>query len=114
MDSFRPSKRARNAGFVKDRSLSLPLEREPWMPPPYDKADLIAVKACMEGRAEPYQQRLALEWIVYACGTYETPWRPGQDGQRDSDFASGKQFIGQQIVKLINLPIANEEQGEQG
>ena len=102
------------SGFVEERSLNVALDADPIMPPPYDKADLAAFKAMHEGRAEPYQQRLVLEWIIQACGTYENPFRPGADGSRSSDFAAGKQFIGQQVVKLLNMPIANDEQGEQG
>lgn len=109
------ARKPRNTGFVRERTMALPLDRDPWLPAPYDKADIAAMKALREGRAEPYQQQLALEWIVYACGTYENPFRPGgTDGTRASDFAAGKQTIGQQIVKLINLPAADAEQGEQG
>lgn len=112
--SSRPSRRSRNTGFVEQRSLALPLDRNPQLPPPYDAADLAALKALREGRADGYQQQLALEWIIHACGTYETPYRAGPEGARDTEFACGKQFIGQQIVKLINLPMRNHEQGEQG
>jgi hypothetical protein len=94
--------------------LAFPLEKEPWLPAPYDSSDIAALKALREGRAEPYQQQLALEWIVYICGTYENPFRPGADGSRASDYAAGKQSVGQQIVKLINLPAKDAAQGEQG
>jgi hypothetical protein len=107
--------RLKNSGFVEERTLALPLPVEPNTPPPYDKADVAAFRAFREGRAEPYQQQLVLEWLIYACGTYENPWRSGGDeGARSSDFAAGKQFIGQQIVKMINMPMKNEERGEQG
>jgi len=105
--------RARKAsGFVEQRSLNVPLEREPWMPPPYDVQDIAAFRAFRDGRAEAYQQQIVLEWILQACGTYESPFRPGTDGARNSDFAAGKQFIGQQVVKLLNMPVKNDEQGE--
>lgn len=112
-----PAKRQalqKNSGFVQERSLAYPLEREPWLPAPYDSADVAAIKALRDGRAEPYQQQLALEWIIYICGTYENPFRPGVDGARATDLASGKQMIGQSIVKLINLPSKDALQGEQG
>lgn len=92
----------------------MPLEREPWLPAPYDSSDVAAFKAMREGRAEPYQQALVLEWLLYVCGTYENPFRPGSDGERDTAFAAGKQWVGQQIVKMVNMPLAREEQGEQG
>lgn len=104
----------RNTGFVDERTMALPLDPDPLRPAPYDRADIAAFRALKDGRAEPYQQQLCLEWLVMACGTYETPWRPGLDGARSTDFAAGKQFIGHQIVKLINMPMKNDEQGEQG
>lgn len=94
--------------------MAYPLEREPWVPAPYDNSDIAAFKALREGRAEPYQQQLCLEWIIYAAGTYDNPFRPGQDGSRASDFAAGKQWMGQQIVKLINMPAKDAADSEQG
>lgn len=103
------------SGFVEKRELNVPLDRDPLVPPPYDVHDIAAFRAMREGRAEPYQQALVLEWIIQACGTYENPFRPGgAEGQRATEFAAGKQFIGQQIVKLLNMPVRNDEQGEQG
>lgn len=107
-------RRPRNTGHVEERSLGWPLEDMPSAPAPYDKSDVAAIKALKEGRADAYQQRLALEWIIYIAGTYENPWRPGVNGERDSSFAAGKAFVGQQIVKLINLPARDAAQGEQG
>lgn len=110
-----PKPKRRNVGLVQQRSMAWPLDPDPTMPAPYDKSDLAALKALNEGRAEPYQQQLVLQWLVYACGTYENPYRPGgEDGRRATDFAAAKQMIGQQIVKLINLPAADADQGEQG
>lgn len=107
-------RKATNTGFIEQRSRAFPLEPDPWLPAPYDKADVAAFRALREGRADPNQQQICLEWLIYACGTYENPFRPGLDGARATDFAAAKQSIGQQIIKLINLPAINEEQGEQG
>lgn len=108
------NKRGKASGFVEQRNLNVPLDENPLLPPPYDKADLAAFKAMREGRAEGYQQQLVLEWIIQAAGTYENPYRQGSDGARNTDFAAGKAFIGQQVVKLLNMPMKDEEQGEQG
>lgn len=110
----RSSRRPLNSGEVEQRSINIPLEREPWVPGPYDSADIAAFRALREGRAEPYQQQMCLEWIIYISGTYENAFRPGPDGSRATDFAGGKQWVGQQIVKLINMPMKQNEQGEQG
>lgn len=111
-----PSKRrARNTGHVAERTLALPLDRDPWAPPPYDESDIAAFRALREGRAEPHQQTRCLEWLIYACGTGEQPFRPGgADGERATGFACGKQFIGQQILKLINMPMSGQADSEQG
>lgn len=108
------NRRGKASGFVEERNINVPLEPEPQAAPPYDRRDLAAFRALREGRADPYQQVLILEWIIMACGTYENPYRPGVDGARASDFAAGKQFVGQQIVKLLNMPATDPEQGEQG
>lgn len=78
----------------------------PWLPAPYDDDDTRAVKALAAGKASESQQQRALRWIINsACGTYDQPFRPGEGGARDTDFACGKQFVGQQIVKQINMPM---------
>ena len=76
----------------------------PWHPAPYEQADTMALKALASGTASEAQQKRALRWIVHTlCGTYDQPFRPGQGGERDTVFACGKQFAGQQIVKQVNL-----------
>lgn len=79
----------------------------PWSPTEYDIADVSAVQALANGNASPEQQRRALAWIVeMAAGYYDLSFRPGVDGQRDTDFAEGKRFVGAQVVKLTKLNIA--------
>jgi|GEM_PF-1090198 len=81
------------------------LERAPWMPPEYELADVTAVQAVLAGRASPEQQQRAMRWVIErAAGTYDLAYRPGgEDGRRDTDFALGRAFVGQQIVKLSKL-----------
>lgn len=77
----------------------------PYLPPPYDAADAFALKALQAGTANEAQQQRALRWIIEtAAATYDLPYRPNQDGgDRDTAFAAGKMFVGQQIVKLLNI-----------
>lgn len=76
-----------------------------WKPPAWEPADAQAVKALARGEAMPEQQRRALEWIIRAaCGTYDFAYRPGEN-DRDTNVALGRQMVGQQIVKLINLDL---------
>lgn len=77
---------------------------KPYMPASYTKYDIYALKALQDGTASAAQQQRALAWIVnHAARTYDLPYHPGADGDRDTAFASGKMFVGQQIVKLINF-----------
>lgn len=81
------------------------LDHGNFMPPAYELADVTAVQALSRGQANPEQQRRAFEWIVRkACATYDFPYRPGgADGERDTLIGLGRQFVGQQIVKLLHL-----------
>ncbi len=80
----------------------------PWMPPAYNVADAVAIQALMTGKADANQQQRALKWIIEVCsGTYDQSYRPGaQEGERDTTFALGRQFVGQQIVKLTRLNVS--------
>jgi hypothetical protein len=82
-------------------------DHAPWKPPSFEPADAAALQALARGSATMDQQKRALNWIVHnACATYDLAYRPGAgDGERDTSFALGRQFVGQQIVKLLNLKI---------
>ena len=74
----------------------------PHVPARYDLADASAFQALQRGEATPDQQRRALDWLVKAAaGTYEFHYYPERPG--DTAFALGRAFVGQQVVKLLNL-----------
>ena len=83
-------------------------ENGPWLPPPYEIADAAAIQECVAGTASKEQQHRAFRWVFEVCaGRYDMPYRPGaQEGERDTTFALGRQFVGQQIVKLTRLNIS--------
>lgn len=63
---------------------------------------MAAVRACASKVATPGQAFIALNWIINeVCLTYDQPYRPGADGDRETAFACGRQFCGQQIVKVM-------------
>lgn len=72
-------------------------------PPIADDADCAALRALADGVATAGQQKAALAWIVNrAALTYDMPYRPGgEDGDRDTAFACGRMFVGQQIVRAM-------------
>jgi hypothetical protein len=75
---------------------------QPWHPAPYDEAITGAIKALNSGTANEGQQQRALKWIIEAVsGTYDLSYRP--DSDRDTAFAEGKRFVGNQIVKQLKL-----------
>ena len=86
---------------------------DPWEPCPWEPADATALQALVRGDCPPHLQQRAINFIVYKlCGTYDPAFRPGgQDAQRATDMALGKQFIGQQIVGL--LKVRSKPEGEQ-
>jgi hypothetical protein len=47
---------------------------------------------------------MALNWIVHICaGAHSMSYRPGADGDRDTAFAEGRRFVGNQILKQTLL-----------
>lgn len=76
-------------------------KKEVFFPVDYELPDVAALQATMAGEATPEQQQRALTWIIYtACGTYDLDYRTEP---RDHAFASGRRFVGLQIVKMLKL-----------
>lgn len=74
----------------------------PHSPSPCDTHDVYALKALAEGSANESQQKRALNWILNVCaGVRDNTYYP--DSDRDTIFASGKRFVGLEIVALINM-----------
>lgn len=73
----------------------------PHIPAEYHVADAIAIQALIRGEADKEQQQRALRWIIeQASGMYEFHFYPED---RQTSFALGRSFVGQQIVKLSKL-----------
>lgn len=72
----------------------------------WDGPVVSALKALGTGQARHDQQIIAMNFIIETlCGTYDLPWRPNElGGERESSFASGKQFVGFQIRRVISQP----------
>lgn len=77
----------------------------PFIPPPYELADATAFQALQRGDADVHQQQRALKWLIeQAAGTYEFNYYPSE---RDTAFALGRAFVGQQVVKLLRLNLSS-------
>lgn len=72
----------------------------PWSIPDLDPADVGAIKSLMDGTASDIQQRRVVLWLQKTTGVGEMSFRPGIDGQRATDFAEGKRFVGLQFFTL--------------
>lgn len=88
--------------------MAAPVKRprpESWAPPVYDDAEIAAIKRLAADDSHALALRVIVEVIA---GTYDQPFRPGGEaGQRATDFACGRMFVGQQIVKLMKLRLAD-------
>jgi hypothetical protein len=73
----------------------------PHVPPPWEPADASAFQALQRGDANEEQQARVLKWLIeQAAGTYEFNYYPSE---RDTAFALGRAFVGQQVVKLLRI-----------
>jgi hypothetical protein len=71
-------------------------------PAPYDKDILMAIRACIAGKASEGQQQMAMDWIITkASNLYDMSYRPDvSGGARATEFHEGRRFVGSQIVKM--------------
>jgi len=78
------------------------------------KREVEAIKALNNGDASEYQQKLALAVIVNKfCRSQDLLYIPNSSDE--TSFLNGRGFVGQKILKIINVPIGkliNEEETE--
>lgn len=91
--------------MAKTRQLKPKAMPPAYLPAAWEPADAGALQALMAGEAKPHQQKRALDWIInQCCATYDPPFKTGgEDGRRETDFALGRAFAGQQIVGLLKV-----------
>ena len=67
-----------------------------------------AFKSLEKGTASEAEQKLVLDFLIrIGCRTYDTDWFPEE---RISCFAAGRRYVGQQIVRFINLKVGGIKQ----
>lgn len=69
--------------------------------PDYTEAEIQALRAVSRGEGTPDQQRLSLEYMVRAFGTYDASFHP--DNQYETAFAEGRRFAGTTLVWMLNV-----------
>lgn len=76
----------------------------PFLPSRMTQEIVYAAKAVNAGVADKGQQAMFIGWVVNeVCKTYEMSYRPKDEGRRDSDFAEGKRYCGNELVRAINM-----------
>lgn len=66
-----------------------------------DVADIAAVRAFSQGRADEHQQRRAFDWIVKGlCGIQQSTF---QSDAHASAFAEGRRYVGLKLALAVNL-----------
>ena len=86
----------------------------PWEPPIFSDAELLAIKALEKGAANSGQQIIAIACIIkkISC-TYDDTFRPGaEEGGRASTFAQGKAYVGRHILNAIYRPMKASTSGD--
>lgn len=84
--------------------------------PEWELADASAIKACFAGTATAEQQIRVMDVIVRdLCRVYDMPYRPDKEGgDRDTAFACGRMFVGQEILKLRSINLDKLRRGPNG
>ena len=90
-------------------------KNSPIFPTAYEDKHVAAIQALERGEADSRQQKFILQWLINdLCGTYDNTIHLGPDGNRESDIASGKRFVGLTLVKLIRINIKMMKEKKNG
>ena len=82
-------------------------KHKPWKPVPYEPADVSAIQLLSRGECPPELQQRAFKWLIeIACATYDQSFYPGEEGRRDTDFAEGRRFVGNTLIKMTRLNVS--------
>ncbi len=82
----------------------------PWRPPSFSPSDVSAIQALWRGEAAPHQQRRALDFLIEMSRNDGAFYFPGEAGRRDTDFALGRAFVGEQLITLIKMKLKRGEE----
>lgn len=73
----------------------------------HHKPAIRALKSLREGVATQAEQLLALDYILNTlCNRFGNQFYPTE---RETNFAQGRKFVGDQIVGAINVPLSTQE-----
>ena len=79
----------------------MPKLKNTWLPQKIEAADVRAIQDIEQGKADPDQQKRALEFIIKnICCTYHPTYR---DNDRDTVFMEGRRFVGLEIINCLKV-----------
>ena len=85
---------------------------EPWILPDLTPEQIGAIRAVSRGTADAHQQVLAFQFLIDLSHNGGAHFFPGQDGQRSTDFALGRAWVGKVLVTMCKMIIRpGNEQG---
>lgn len=77
-------------------------------PPISNPSVAAAFRALRDGTAAPYQQQLAMRWLMdSACLMQHFPYHLTD---RDTAFALGRRFVGEHVLKFLAGPVQRDEE----
>jgi hypothetical protein len=85
----------------------------PIEPAKFDDVVVYGLHAMADGDASPQQQKKVLEWIINQASRAAGPGHYQPDSQRNTDFALGRAFVGQQIIGILKIPMMDFAISEQ-
>ncbi len=88
------------ASRLKPMPLPSPLE-----PAPFEDVIVYGLQGLADGNASPQQQMKVLEWIINHASRANGPGHYQPDSPRNTDFALGRAFVGQQILGILKIPM---------
>lgn len=77
----------------------------PDQPAGFSEFEAHAIQALLNGTATPHQQKGAIAWIINQGSNAHGAHYHAND--RDTVFALGRAFVGQQIIGIAKLPLIN-------
>lgn len=71
--------------------------------PEITELDIVAMTACVNGKATPRQAKHAIDWVMReAARVHDMSFQfGGEEGRRLTDFAEGRRYVGSQIRRLL-------------
>lgn len=91
---------------VKASRLKQAKAPSPIEPARFDDFVVTSLQALADGNATAHEQKKALEWIINEASIANgLPYQP--DSPRNTDFALGRAFVGQQIIGILKIPMIN-------